>query len=243
MFLSPGSPLPSRAIGFDLGETLITYADAPLNWTSLYRDALTRVAGALDVEPSHTQMIEAETVLASFNTRLNPRIQEVDAAEIFSCLLAGWPRSALSDARDRAIAVFFGFFQQSLRVYDETLPVLRQLRANGVRIGVLTDVPYGMPRSFVEQDLANAGLAEAVDLLLTSVEIGERKPSPKGFLRLAHELGIPPEELIFVGNEQKDIVGANAAGLGSVLIAREGAPPDWGQSHTLVSLRELLLTA
>lgn len=230
----------SRAIGFDLGETLLTYAHAPLNWASLYREALTHVAAALGVRPTDAQIADAEAVLASFNTRLNPRIQEVDAAVIFSRLLAGWPTSALADARERAISAFFGFFQQSLRVYPETLAVLRQLRASGVRIGVLTDVPYGMPRGFVEEDLANAGLTDVVDLVLTSVEVGERKPSPTGFLRLGREFGIAPEQLLYVGNEQKDIVGANAAGLRSVLIVRDGVTPDWGQTQTIASLRELL---
>ena len=35
-----------KAIGFDLGKTLIHCAGLPLNWQSLYRQALTRVAEA-----------------------------------------------------------------------------------------------------------------------------------------------------------------------------------------------------
>ena len=33
----------AAAVGFDLGETLLTYADTPLNWAALYSAALAKV--------------------------------------------------------------------------------------------------------------------------------------------------------------------------------------------------------
>jgi putative hydrolase of the HAD superfamily len=97
-----------------------------------------------------------------------------------------------------------------------------------------------MPRSFVQADLAAAGLSEHVDLLLTSLEAGWRKPHPEAFQALATALGAQVSDLVYVGNEQKDVQGVHAAGGKAVLIDREGRRPDWGQDRTISSLLELL---
>lgn len=229
---------PVRAVGFDLGETLLTYADAPLDWSSLYRSALVRVGTALEIPLSDTQLTASEKVLASYNTRLAPRIQEVDAQQIFSQMMASWPVNALIERR-RAIEVFFGFFQQSLRAYEDTLPTLQMLRSRGIAVGVLTDVPYGMPREFVQRDLDVTLVGPMIDIVLTSVDVGFRKPSPEGLHRLALALGVSATEMIYVGNEPKDITAANAAGIRSVLIDRQKSGAALGQRFTINSLNAI----
>jgi putative hydrolase of the HAD superfamily len=226
------------AIGFDLGETLLTYADTPLNWSALYPAAPAKVAEHLGVAPTASQQEEAAGVLARYNTRLHPRREEIAAGEIFREVFASW--SLTPGALERATAAFFEFFQQRLARYPETSRVLRELQRRGIRVGVLTDVPYGMPRAFVERDLRGAELLSLTDELLTSVEVGWRKPEAAGFRLLAAKLGVAPRELWFVGNEEKDIAGALVAGAKPVLIDREGRAPEWGQAHTLRDLGELL---
>lgn len=226
-----------RAIGFDVGETLITYAAAPLNWVSLYRPALEQVARRIEAAPSAEQYGAAEEILKRYNTRLYPRTAEVPAEKIFEELLRAWSRRG--DAVENAVHAFFSFFQQSLCCYDDTLPALQQLRASGILVGALTDVPYGMPRTFVERDLTNTGVAPLLDHWLTSVDVGTRKPAPDGFHRLAEKLRVRPDEMLYVGNEPKDIDGAKAAGLTAVLIRRDGAIPAYGQDVTVGRLTEL----
>jgi putative hydrolase of the HAD superfamily len=70
-------------------------------------------------------------------------------------------------------------------VYPDTLPALESLRRHGYSLGVLTDVPYGMPKRFIEEDLARADLLRLFDYVLTSTEAGRRKPHPGGLLQLA----------------------------------------------------------
>lgn len=226
------------AIGFDLGETLLTYADTPLSWASLYRPALECVAEACQASPDEAAFSRAEKILAARNTRLHPRTKETSAEKIFAEILTAWaiPTTPQLPA---TLAEFFGFFQQRLVSYPESATTLAALRAAGYRLGVLTDVPYGMPRTFVERDLSNGGLGSAVDVLLTSVEVGWRKPAIPGFHALATALGVAASELWYVGNEEKDIAGAITAGATAVLIDRENRHPRWGQAHTIHDLREL----
>ena len=47
--------------------------------------------------------------------------------------------------------------------------------------------------------------------------------------------------MLFVGNEQKDVLGAKAAGMTAALIWRSDSPvPAWGQDFTVASLEQLL---
>lgn len=227
------------AVGFDLGETLFTYADTPLSWVSLYRPALARVALACGVAPGIPAFERAEQILSRFNTRLHPRAGEVPAETIFREVLSTW---GVDDepAIGAAIAAFFGFFQQRVIAYPESAELLSRLRQEGIRVGALTDVPYGMPRTFVEKDLRAVKLESLIDPWLTSVEVGFRKPADAGFHLLARGLGVTGENLWFVGNEEKDMAGAVAAGATAVLIDRERRNPRWGQHHTIRSLSELI---
>ena len=155
-----------RAIGFDLGDTLLFYDGIPLNWAEHYPAALAAVAQACGASPNESERRAAQDILLRYNTRANPRLEEVAAEEIFSLLLQTWkldPAPILS----QAIESFFAFFQEQVRAFPDARALLGRLRAQGIRIGVLTDVPYGMPLPLVQRDLARAGIGEMIDLLLT----------------------------------------------------------------------------
>ena len=227
-----------RAIGFDLGETLVHYAGLPLNWQSLYPQALARVAEVCGHNVTKSDTILGEQVLIQYNTRLHPRQEEVSAGRILGEVLAAWGLPTPLDMNSVENA-FFGFFQQTYAVYSDTVPALQMLQRLEIKIGVLTDVPYGMAKRFVAQDLAP--LRSYVNVVLTSVEVGHRKPHPSGYLALASLLGVAPGEMIYVGNEEKDIAGAKAAGMTSILIDRDGNGANFGQGQTIASLEELSL--
>ncbi len=134
---------------------------------------------------------------------------------------------------------FFTFFQQNMVPYPETISVLTSLREHGIPIGILTDVPYGMPRRFVQRDLDGAGLAGLFNVMLTSVEVGVRKPEPAGYLALAARLGLAPQEMLYVGNEPKDVIGASRAGMVAVFLDRSSAGANQGQQFTITALAEV----
>lgn len=51
---------------------------------------------------------------------------------------------------------------------------------------------------------------------------------------------IPNDKIAYIGDEQKDIDGANSIGLISILINRSSETKNWGQDHTISKLSELL---
>jgi putative hydrolase of the HAD superfamily len=227
-----------RGIGFDLGETLIFYHDTPLSWATLYSDALRRVAKACDAAPTAEQFAAAEQVLARHNTRIVPRSHEVSAEEILSLVLCSWGLESAMHLSG-ATEAFFTFFQQSISAYPDTIPALTSLRELCTPVGILTDVPYGMPRAFVQRDLDGAGISGLFDALLTSVEVGVRKPEPAGYLALAGRLGVAPHEMLYVGNEPKDVIGACRAGVTAVFLDRAGGGGSHGQQFTISTLSSI----
>lgn len=228
-----------KAIGFDFGETLIYYRGTPLSWKSLYPDALTFMARGCSYAATSECIGKASLILEEYNTRINSRIVEVGSDVIIGRVLESWGLPT-SQHLNFATEHFFSFFQRQTAIYDDSLSVLETLKRKGVSTGILTDVPYGMKKEFVERDLNSVGiLRHYIDVLLTSVDVGRRKPEPTGYVRLAHELGVEPCEMIYVGNERKDVEGANAAGVYSILISREGEPHQWGQRKSIKSLHEI----
>jgi putative hydrolase of the HAD superfamily len=85
---------------------------------------------------------------------------------------------------------------------------LRRLRARRVRLGVAANWDCSLPAT-----LAQLGIAELFDTVVTSAEAGAAKPDP-AILHLALErLGARPDRALHVGDEALDEQAARAAGM------------------------------
>lgn len=238
---SSGSPKEIvKSIAFDLGDTLIEYEGLPLSWEDRYDAALARLAEFVGCDASEAVLTAARSVLRKYNTRLVPRTREVPFSAILEELMGEFGANVPSDV-DAATAAFFSVFRKRLRTFADAQPVLTSLRSAGVRIGVLTDVAYGMPVDLVREDMEAAGVLGFIDELVTSVDAGVRKPATGGLELLASRLQSSPPEMLFVGNEKKDIDVAVSFGCGAILLNRSGSAPSWGQHRTIRSLAELTL--
>ncbi len=103
--------------------------------------------------------------------------------------------------------------------YPDTAPTLRALRARGMRIGIVSNVPQDLRPIF-----AAHGLADLVDAFTHSFEVGAEKPDPAIFLRACEALGTKPGETLMVGDHPVADGGALKAGLRFHLLPPDGAP-------------------
>lgn len=126
------------------------------------------------------------------------------------------------------------FFLADAEPYPEAIDTMKKLKQYGIKIGVLTDVAYGMDNVFSLEDISV--LSDLIDVAITSVDVGYRKPNSAGYLKLLDSLGIYPNDMIFIGDEEKDIIGAKKLGIVSALINRSKEIKDFGQDYTLESL-------
>ena len=102
--------------------------------------------------------------------------------------------------------------------YPDTEATLRALRARGIRVGIVSNVPQDLRPIF-----ATHGLSDLVDAFTHSFEVGVEKPDPAIFLRACERLGTKPDETLMVGDHPVADAGALKAGLRFHLLPPDGA--------------------
>ncbi|MDE5588886.1 MAG: HAD-IA family hydrolase, partial [Acetatifactor sp.] len=170
-------------------------------------------------------------VLLKYNTRVNYREWETTSDCIFNEILKRW---GIQTDLYTIKSGFYSFFKADAEPYPETIETMEKLKRYGIKIGILTDVAYGMDNVFSLTDISL--LSDYIDIAITSVDVGYRKPNSAGYLKLLESLEIYPNEMIFIGDEEKDIIGAKKLGIVSALINRSKEIKDFGQDYTLESL-------
>lgn len=104
---------------------------------------------------------------------------------------------------------------EHFELYDDTLPVLEELRGHGLRIGLVSNTGRDL-----EEFVRHHGLD--VDVAIGSRVHGKTKPHATIFRAALERLGVEPEEAAMVGDSpDDDVEGARALGMRAFLIDRE----------------------
>jgi HAD superfamily hydrolase (TIGR01549 family) len=116
-------------------------------------------------------------------------------------------------------------------LYDDVVPVLEQLRAAGLKLGLLSNTSRDLG-AFVR----HFGLG--VDAWLASGSYGKVKPSPLIFRAALELVACDPADALMVGDSpEDDVAGARAVGMRALLLDRERRYPD--AEERIESLAEL----
>jgi HAD superfamily hydrolase (TIGR01549 family) len=99
--------------------------------------------------------------------------------------------------------------------YADTRATLEAVRARGMKVGVVSNVPADLQPVF-----AKHGLDGLVDSYTHSFEVGAEKPDPAIFLAAAKSLGVKPSETLMVGDHAVDR-GAERAGMRALILPVE----------------------
>jgi putative hydrolase of the HAD superfamily len=120
---------------------------------------------------------------------------------------------------------------ENFELYEDAAPVLRELRRNDLRLGLVSNTSRDL-RRFVDT------FSLDVDAWVSSGAHGKVKPSPSIFLAVLDLLQLAPAQAAMVGDSlADDVEGARALGIRAFLLDREGVHPDG--PGTLRSLYEL----
>lgn len=93
--------------------------------------------------------------------------------------------------------------------YDGVIDMLKDLRSNGVKVGVCsTKFRYRIVQSFEQQ----AG-SMPVDLIIGGEDVKNAKPDPQGLLKCIEQLGLEKREVLYVGDNIIDAQTAQRAGV------------------------------
>jgi putative hydrolase of the HAD superfamily len=117
-------------------------------------------------------------------------------------------------------------------LYDDALPVLAELRARGLKVGLVSNTSRDL-----DAFLRHFGIE--VDAWISSGTHGKVKPSPLIFAAALEMLGVEAEDAVMIGDSpEDDVEGARAVGMRALLLDRAGLYPEFGER--IESLPELL---
>ncbi|HEY7294599.1 MAG TPA: HAD-IA family hydrolase, partial [Dehalococcoidia bacterium] len=120
--------------------------------------------------------------------------------------------------------------------YDDTLPVLGELRTAGYRLGLVSNWSWSL-----DTILERTGLAPLLECAVISARAGYRKPHPAIYCAALNALGVQAADAIFVGdNPHADIDGPLAVGIAPVQIDRLGEAARRPGVPCITELAELL---
>jgi 2-haloacid dehalogenase len=109
------------------------------------------------------------------------------------------------------------------------------LRRLGLRCGILTNGTPETSRAALE----HAGLADAIDVLLSVESVAEYKPSPRVYALVTDHYGASADRFVFVTANGWDATGAAEFGLRVVWCNRTGAPAETFGAAVTATVRDL----
>jgi len=167
---------------------------------SRYEDA--RAAALVDLRV-HPELEHDDEIWFRFSERV-VRGMGGDAESAYACaveITRGWER------------------HENFELYEDTLPVLDELRGYGLKIGLVSNSARDV-HAFARHH------ALEIDAGISSFHHGKTKPHASIFRAVLDLLGVQPGEAAMVGDTvEDDVEGAHAVGMRAVLVDRLGRNP------------------
>jgi pyrophosphatase PpaX len=183
---------------FDIDGTLVTFRfDVQGTRRALIDELSTRGfdTGGLGLTTPTQEILDAARVQASKSGALN--FEEL-RSEVFSML---------DDFELKSVT--------SAEVFPGTKGALDHLKSRGVRLAVLTN----SGKKAATEALRRGGLLDSFEFILTRDDTEAMKPRPEGLAKAVALLGLPIDNVYYVGDSPYDIAAAKLAGLKVVSVA------------------------
>ena len=97
-------------------------------------------------------------------------------------------------------------------LFEGVAAMLQAIEADGARWGIVTNKPEYLARLILPQQ----GWQQRCAVLIGGDTLAERKPHPLPLLHAAQLLDVAATQCVYVGDDERDIVAARAAGMPSV---------------------------
>lgn len=171
-----------------------------------------------------TLLDSAPDMLATTNQMLAARDRAPITLEALRPVVSKGSRAMVSvafpelgqEARDALVPEFLDRYEaligQHAVLFDGVAGMLEALEAAGCAWGIVTNKPEYLAQLILPQ----LGWETRCAVLIGGDTLAQRKPHPLPLLAAAERMGIDPGTCIYVGDDERDIVAANAAGMASV---------------------------
>jgi putative hydrolase of the HAD superfamily len=114
------------------------------------------------------------------------------------------------------------FSRNNMIPRPEAVRVISRLKNQGYKIGLISDCSGEIPRTWPDTPFA-----PLFDVTIFSCEVGMKKPKPEIYLLATKQLGITPQECMYIGDgSSRELTGALRVGMYPVLIRVPGETAD-----------------
>jgi phosphoglycolate phosphatase len=129
---------------------------------------------------------------------------------------AAFPAMA-DDAVPALVPEFLAIYREELgrhsRLFDGVETLLAALEGDGTRWGIVTNKPESLAREILPQ----LGWQDRCAVLIGGDTLAERKPHPLPLQVACERMGVAVGDCVYVGDDERDIQAARAAGMRSVV--------------------------
>jgi putative hydrolase of the HAD superfamily len=198
------------AVIFDWGGTLTP-------WHTIDHDALWLGVCAPHFPADHRD--RAAAILAAERTAWELATTKLRSSTLFAVF-----EQAAVEPPDELVAAYRREFEQHTFTDPAAVGVFGQLRARGIKTGVLSNTLW--PRAWHEDVFRRDEVLGLIDGAVYSSEIAWAKPHPRAFQAAMASVGVTdPGRCVFVGDRPwDDINGAQRAGMRAILVPHSEVP-------------------
>ena len=190
-----------KAVIFDLDNTLLDFISMKESAVTSAVHAMIEAGLDLDEKSSYERIITLYQETGWENQQIFDIFLKEKTGEVDNKYLAA------------AIVSYRRAREATLRLYPDVQRTLNVLAKMGIKLAVVSDAPSR--EAWMRIYYLN--LHHVFDLVLTFDDVGERKPSPKGFEMALEKLGIKTDEVLMIGDwPERDVVGASKLGIKTI---------------------------
>jgi HAD superfamily hydrolase (TIGR01509 family) len=223
---------------FDYGRTLVTFSYPTEELLEVLHEFRPRIEAALGVPAPDADAILRDVLLPLEDYISSMSEDEVDYMDVYR---SAWERAGLKLPEPLLHQILDAeqmCWDQAVVLDPDALQVLSWLEAHGIKRGICSNAPF--PPAMMRRQVETNGIAERVDAIVFSSEIGRRKPAPELYLAALDALATAPERTMFVGDRvREDYEGPRALGMRAVVLTAHAEEPPPEGVPTIASLTEL----
>ncbi len=143
--------------------------------------------------------------------------------------------------RDEYLSIYDTVFTRSPVLLSGIADLLQAIEHKGLKWGIVTN----KPRRFTRRLITSMGLQERAACVVSGDDAPQPKPSPATLLMACEQIGVMPEQCVYVGDAERDIQAGKAAGIQTVValfgyIDASDKPAEWGADIMISEPSELL---
>jgi N-acetyl-D-muramate 6-phosphate phosphatase len=145
------------------------------------------------------------------------------------------------EMRDEYLVIYESVFTRSPVLLDGIAELLQTIENKSLTWGIVTNKPGRFTRRLIE----SMALHQRAACVVSGDDAPKPKPSPETLLLACRQIGVKPENCVYVGDAERDIQAGIAAGMKTVValfgyIDVTDKPRKWGADALIKTPKELI---